>query len=66
MLIKLVLVLLVVIEKVERVLFTMNSVKITFHNQTNNNWINECLVVYIERKGFVVINKVDINNAFKN
>ena len=54
--IKLTLILPVAIASVERVFSIMNIIKISLRNRIRNEWMNDCLVTYIERDIFDTIN----------
>ena len=47
---KLFLTLLVATAKVERSFSTMKYIKNELHNRMGDQWMNDCLVVYIERE----------------
>ena len=64
--IELALPLLVVITYVERVFSTMKSVKTELRNKIGDEWLNDSLVVYIEREIFETIDNEPILNRFQN
>ncbi|XP_031275328.1 uncharacterized protein LOC116133782 [Pistacia vera] len=66
LLIKLALVLPVAIATVERVFSTMNLVKNSLRNRMGDDWMNNCLVVYIEKEVFATIENEDIIEHFQN
>ena len=49
LLVKLVLTILVATATVERSFLTMKYIKNELHNRMGDQWMNDCLVVYIER-----------------
>ena len=50
LLVKLVLTILVATATVERSFLTMKYIKNELHNRMGDQWMNDCLVVYIERE----------------
>ena len=50
LLVKLVLTLLVATATVERIFSTMKYIKNELHNRMGDQWMNDCLIVYIERE----------------
>ena len=54
-LVTLALILLVVTTTVERVFSTMNIIKNRLRNQIGDQWMNDCLVTYIEKEIFKTI-----------
>ena len=55
LLVTLVLILLVATTTVERVFSTMNIIKNRLRNQIGDQWMNDCLVTYIEKDIFKTI-----------
>ncbi|XP_031260603.1 uncharacterized protein LOC116118770 [Pistacia vera] len=51
---------------VERVFSTMNLVKNSFRNRIGDDWMNNCLVVYIEKEFFATIENEDIIEHLQN
>ncbi|XP_031259938.1 uncharacterized protein LOC116118104 [Pistacia vera] len=66
LLIKLALVLPMATATTERVFSAMNIVKNTLRNQMGDEWMNNCLVVYIENEVFATIQNEDIIEHFQN
>jgi hypothetical protein len=64
-LLKLVLILLVATASVERVFSTMNYVKNKQRNKMGDEYLNNCLVTFIERKFFSQVKDDDIINEFQ-
>ncbi|XP_031247116.1 uncharacterized protein LOC116104823 [Pistacia vera] len=64
--IKLALVLPVATATVERVLSAMNFVKNSLCNRMGDDWMSNCLVVYIENEVFATIENEDIIEHFQN
>ena len=60
LLVKLVLTLLVATAKVERSFSTMKYIKNELHNRMGDQWMNDCLIVYIERDVACSINNETI------
>lgn len=65
-LIELALILPVATASVERVFSAMNVVKTRLRNKMGDEWMNDCLVVYIEREVFMVIDDETILQRFQN
>jgi hypothetical protein len=65
-LIELALILPVATASVERVFSAMNIVKTKLRNKMGDQWMNECLVVYIERDAFMSIDDEPILQRFQN
>ena len=59
-LVTLALILLVAIATVEKALSTMNIIKNRLRNQIGDQWMNDCLVTYIEKDIFKTIKCVEI------
>ena len=51
---------------VERVFSTMNIIKNRLHNRMGDQWINDCLVTYIEKDVFKTIECEEIIKQFQN
>ncbi|XP_031274927.1 uncharacterized protein LOC116133354 [Pistacia vera] len=66
LLIKLALVLPVAIATIEGVFSAMNLVKNSLRNRMGDDWMNNCLVVYIEKEVFATIENGDIIEHFQN
>ena len=60
------LILLVATAIVERVFSTMNIIKNRLHNQIGEQWMNDCLVTYIEKDIFKTIKCEEIMQRFQN
>ena len=60
------LILLVAIATVERVFSTMNIIKNRLRNQIGDQWMNDCLVTYIEKDIFKIIECEEIMQRFQN
>ena len=60
------LILSVVTTTVERVFSTMNIIKNRLHNRMGDQWINDCLVTYIEKDVFKTIECEEIIKQFQN
>ena len=58
--------LLVAIATVERAFSTMNIIKNRLRNQIGDQWINDCLVIYIEKDIFKTIKCEEIMQRFQN
>ena len=65
-LVTLALILLVATTTVERVFSTMNIIKNRLRNQIGDQWINDCLVTYIEKDIFKTIKCEEIMQWFQN
>jgi hypothetical protein len=65
MLLKLVLVLPVATASVERVFSVMNYVKNKLRNKFRDQYLNDCLVTFIEREFFLQVKDKDIINRFQ-
>jgi hypothetical protein len=65
-LLKLVLVLLVATASVERVFSVMNYVKNKLRNKIGDQYLNDCLVTFIEREFFLQVKDKDIINRFQS
>ena len=51
---------------IERVFSTMNIIKNRLHNRMGDQWINDCLVTYIEKDVFKTIECEEIIKQFQN
>ena len=60
------LILLVATVTVERAFSAMNIIKNRLCNQIGDQWINDCLVTYIEKDIFKTINCEEIIQRFQN
>ena len=60
------LILLVTTATVERVFSTMNIIKNRLHNQIGDQWMNDCLITYIEKYIFKTIKCEEIMQRFQN
>ena len=65
-LVTLILILLVTTATVERVFSVMNIIKNRLRNQIGNQWMNDCLVTYIEKGIFKTIKCEEIMQRFQN
>ena len=65
-LVTLALILLVATTTVERAFSTMNIIKNRLHNQSGDQWMNDCLVTYIEKDIFKTIKCEEIIQRFQN
>ena len=65
-LVTLALILLVAIATVERAFSAMNIIKNWLHNHIGNQWMNDCLVTYIEKDIFKTIGCEEIMQRFEN
>ena len=65
-LVTLALILLLTTATVERVFSTMNIIKNRLRNQIGDQWINDCLVTYIEKDIFKTIKCEEIMQRFQN
>ena len=65
-LVTLALILLVTTATVERAFSTMNIIKNRLCNQIRNQWMNDCLVTYIEKDIFKTIKCEEIMQLFQN
>ena len=65
-LVTLALILLVTTATVERAFSAMNIIKNRSHNQIGNQWMNNCLVTYIEKDIFKTIKCEEIMQRFQN
>ena len=54
------------IATVERVFSTMNIIKNRLRNQIGDQWMNDCLVTYIEKDIFKTIKCEEIMQRFQN
>ena len=59
-------ILLVAIATVERAFLTMYIIKNRLHNQIGDQWMNDCLVTYIEKDIFKIIECEEIMQRFQN
>ena len=66
MLVKLALILSIAIVTVERAFLAMNLVKNRFCSRIGDQWMNDCLVTYIEKETFDAINNEKIIQRFHN
>ena len=64
-LVTLALILLVATVTVERVFLAMNIIKNWLRNQIEDQWMNDCLVTYIEKDIFKTIKCEEIMQRFK-
>ena len=60
------LILLVATTIVEIAFLTMNIIKNRLHNQIGDQWMNDCLVTYIEKDIFKTIKCEEIMQRFQN
>ena len=65
-LVTLALILLVATSTVERVFSAMNTIKNRLRNQIGEQWMNDCLVTYIEKNIFKTIKCEEIIQRFQN
>ena len=65
-LVTLTLILLVATATVERAFLTMNIIKNRLRNQIGDQWMNDCLVTYIEKDIFKTIKCEEIMQWFQN
>lgn len=65
-LLKLVLVLPVATASVERIFSAMNYVKNKLRNKMGGQYLNDCLVTFIEREFFLKVKECDIINRFQS
>ena len=65
-LVTLALILLVAIATVERAFSAINIIKNWLHNQIRYQWMNDCLVTYIEKDIFKTIKCKEIMYQFQN
>ena len=65
-LVTLALILLVATTTVERAFSTMNIIKNRLRNQIGDQWMNDCLVTYIEKDIFKTIKCEEIMQRFQN
>ena len=65
-LVTLALILLVTITTVERVFSTINIIKNRLRNQIGDQWMNDCLVTYIEKDKLKTIKCEEIMQWFQN
>ena len=65
-LVTLVLILLVATATVERTFSAMNIIKNRLRNQIEDQWMNDCLVTYIEKDIFKTIKCEEIMQQFQN
>ena len=65
-LVTLALILLVITATVERAFSTMNIIKNRLCNQIRDQWMNDCLVTYIEKDIFKTIKCEEIMQLFQN
>ena len=66
LLVTLALILLVATTTVERVFSTMNIIKNRLRNQIGDQWMNDCLITYIEKYIFKTIKCEEIMQWFQN
>ncbi|XP_057495651.1 uncharacterized protein LOC130780647 [Actinidia eriantha] len=66
LLIKLALILPVATASIERVFSAMNIIKTSLRNRMEDEWMNDCLVTYIERDIYNTINNEVILQMFQN
>ena len=60
------LILLVAIATIERTFSTMNIIKNRLRNRIRDQWMNDCLVTYIEKDIFKTIECEEIMQQFQN
>ena len=65
-LVTLALILLVTTATVEIVFLTMNIIKNRLHNRIGDQWMNDCLVTYIDKDIFKIIECEEIMQQFQN
>ena len=65
-LVTLILILLVATATVERAFSTMNIIKNRLRNRIGDQWMNDCLVTYIEKDKFKTIKCEEIMQRFQN
>ena len=65
-LVTLALILLVATATIERAFSTMNIIKNRLRNQIGDQWMNDCLVTYIEKDIFKTIKCEEIMQRFQN
>ena len=65
-LVTLALILLVATATIERAFSTMNIIKNRLRNQIGDQWMNDCLVTYIEKDIFKTIKYEEIMQRFQN
>ena len=65
-LVTLALILLIATVTVERAFSTMNIIKNRLRNQIGDQWMNDCLVTYIEKDIFRIIKCKEIMQWFQN
>ena len=65
-LVNLALILLVATATVERAFSTMNIIKNQLRNQIGDQWMNDCLVTYIEKDIFKTIKCEEVMQRFQN
>ena len=65
-LVTLALILLVAIVTIERTFSAMNIIKNRLRNQLGDQWMNDCLVTYIEKDIFKTIKCEEIMQRFQN
>ena len=66
LLVTLALILLVTTATVKRAFSIMNITKNRLHNQIGDQWMNDCLVTYIEKDKFKTIKCEEIMQRFQN
>ena len=66
LLVTLALILLLTTATLERTFSTMNIIKNRLRNQIGDQWMNDCLVTYIEKDIFKTIKCEEIMQQFKN
>ena len=60
------LILLIATATVERAFSVMNIIKYRLRNQIGDQWMNDCLVTYIEKDIFKTIKREEIMQRFQN
>ena len=65
-LVTLALILLVATATIERAFSTMNIIKNRLRNQIRDQWMNDCLVIYIKKDIFKTIRCEEIMQRFQN
>ena len=65
-LVTLALILLVATAIIERAFSTMNIIKNRLRNQIGDQWMNDCLITYIEKYIFKIIKCEEIMQRFQN
>ena len=66
LLVKLVLILPVVTATIERIFLTIKLIKSQLHNRIGDDWLNDCLVTYIEKNIFKSVDNEKILQCFQH